>query len=188
MSNRFSCLFDGLGENEAIRSIPLSEPYLTQNYCRYRGYRFFACAQPLVTSAAVEDSTVNSRFYYVKRLKLDYTVASRNNVADTSRYYMMVFVLNIPDEFFYVTPTIFRLSDLPSHKIPESVLYYDLVSVDQSITTNYVYRNKNIHIDITKPFKVLPSHRLAFYIFWFGNSEIGNRISEGSVEIFFDVN
>lgn len=185
MSNRFSCNFSG-GGNEGASGFQLFNPYLGQTRLNVQSYNFFSCAYPLVTSAAIKDVTINSRFYYVKRIKLDYCVRGSRSVNDgTSRHYMMVYVLNIPQDYRTIPNNPCRLSELPNHKIPENVLYYDLIVIDQTIKNDYVYRSKNVHIDITKPFKVLPSYRLVFQVFYIGPS---SQYREGAAEVFFDVN
>lgn len=190
MSNRFSCNFSGEGDTWT-NLVQLFDRYLGHVYGNFHRYYFFSCAYPLVTSAAIKDVTINSRFYYVKRLKLDYCILGRRTAAQTNpRHYMMVFVLNIPQDYDFNFVLPFRLSELPNHKIPENVLYYDLITLDQVVKNGYVYRSKNVHIDITKPFKVLPSYKLCFYVFYIGASsgDGGIRFKEGAVEIFFDVN
>lgn len=181
MSNRFSCNFN----NQADYSSrwPLSSRFLGQNSVNVRAYYFFYCAEPLVTSASIQNITTNLREYYVKRLKINLEVF---NTATGYIGYIMVFVLNVPDN--YVPSRAlgdFRLSDLPSHTMPECVLYYNLYRGMR--TTGVSYKTADIIIDIKKPFKVSPSHKLVFVYYMFSSS--GEDItSEGTAEVFFEVN
>lgn len=143
---------------------------------RVKGYYFFYCAEPLATSASIQNIRTNIREYYVKRLKIDFIV--RNN--ENSAAYIMAFVLNVPNNY---VPEADRFSNLPNHKIPECVLYYDLI---KSPNTYGNFGAADIRIDIKKPFNVKPSHKLAFVFYLFARNE--TVTSEGTAEVFFEVN
>lgn len=192
MTNRFFCDFSGNGD--FYQNVwNLNEPFLGRGSVEVHGYYFFYCAQPNATSASIQNVKTNFREYYVKRLKINCCFSGVDNNAVND--YMMVFVLNVPQDYApSKSDTRFRLSDLPSHTIPENVLYYDLVTFSYAKPlypgqADDRYYSKDIRIDIKKTFKVSPSYKLAFVCYIFGGSGyIGERVKEGTVEVFFDVN
>ena len=69
MSNRFLCNFNYDGDYSS--SWPLSNRFLGQSSAWVKAYYFFYCAQPLSTSASIQNIRTNLREYYVKRLKIN---------------------------------------------------------------------------------------------------------------------
>lgn len=170
MSNCFSCKVT----TDSATPYDLIEPFLGRTHVRIKHYSFFYCAQPNATSASVQNIKTNLREYYVERVKFDIFLDPYE------RYnYVMFFVLNVPQDY---VPTTFnrRLSGLPSHTMPENVLYYNLVCLGN-------HRTKNIDIDIKKRFRVSPSYKLVFVCYYYYKTISGCGI-EGTAQIFFDVN
>lgn len=177
MSNRFSCVFNT--QSDFYVNWYSSDLFMGLHNVYVKGYNFFYCAQPLVTSAAIEDVRTNLREYYVKRLKIDYLFRNSENAYS----YIMVFVLNVPDD--YVPSKVlgtFKFSDLPSHTMPECVLYYGLF---KAFSAGGV-QSTDIKVNIKKPFKISPSHKLAFVYYLFART--ANIYGEGTAEVFFEVN
>lgn len=182
MSNRFLCNFNYDGDYSS--SWPLSNRFLGQSSAWVKAYYFFYCAQPLSTSASIQNIRTNLREYYVKRLKINLCMYVPSGSTGYIGY-IMVFVLNVPDNYVPSRAlSDLRLSELPNHTIPECVLYYDLY---KGIRTTPAYRTADIRIDIKKPFKVLPSHKLVF-VYYLYSDDAASVKSEGTAEVFFEVN
>lgn len=183
MSNHFSCDFNNTSN---INVTPdFTDGFLGQRKVNVRAYYFFYCAQPLATSAAIQNVRTNLHEYYVKQLKINFFV--NGDVGFNA--YMMVFVLNVPDSYmpYGVLGSQFKLSYLPSHTVPECVLYYNLFRAVRVSEHNSTF---DVKIDIKKPFKVLPSHKLTFVCYVFSSAlQSGTMIKpEGTAEVFFEVN
>lgn len=181
MSNHFSCYLGGIGDNYSYYS--LVEPFLGTTGAHCHSYNFFYCAQPNATSASIQGVRTNLREYYVKHLKVDYNVSARDRAGNLKNY-IMVFVLNVPQDYVFTSTNPMPLSKLPNHVIPENVLYYNLLK--PVYYGNYQF-SKSIDIDIKKPFKVSPSYKLVFLLMNFCENEDRNQW-DGTAEVFFDVN
>ena len=179
MSNRFSCNFSGDGDFHEVW--PLLESYLGYVRVVVDAYYFFYCAQPNATSASIQNVKTNLLEYHVNRLKIDYCdFRPADNPVST---YVMFFVLCVPQDYVpSKSAYYFKLSELPSHTIPENVLYYDFVTYDRVATGV----TKNISIDIKKSFRVSPSYKLAFVTYSYGI--YGSPKKEGTAQVFFAVN
>lgn len=179
MSNRFSC---NINKNSVSFQAQWtsSDAFLGIDDVYVRGYNFFYCAEPLATSASIQNVKTNLREYYIKRIKIDCCLISQK----TRDGYAMVYVLNVPDNY---VPTKklsnLRFSDLPSHTISQNVLYYGLFKVK---SIDLWTSGGDVKIDIKKRFKLLPSHKLVFLYYLF--SEDANPEPEGTIEVFFEVN
>lgn len=172
MSNYFSC---NVTPGNSTRYV-LTKPFLGRPLVKINYHSFFYCAQPNATSASIQNIKTNLREYYVERVKLDIIL---KDTADGYNY-VMFFVLNVPQDYVPTLPNR-RLSELPSHTMPENVLYYDLVCLGLH------YETKNISIDIKKRFKVSPSYKLVFVCYYY-IADIGELGFEGTAQVFFDVN
>lgn len=175
MSNYFSC--NVTPDQSTVYG--LTKPFLGRNTVKISYHSFFYCAQPNATSASLKNNKTNLREYHVEHVKLD--VLLRGTLADYD--YFMLFILNVPQDYVPTLPNR-RLSDLPSHTMPENVLYYDLVSLGQRHDT------KNISIDIKKRFSISPSYKLVFVCYYYIHSVdlISEFEFEGTAQVFFDVN
>lgn len=173
MSNYFSC---NVTSGNSMGYI-LTKPFLGLPAVRINYYSFFYCAQPNATSASIQNIKTNFREYYVERVKLDIILKDRY---PNDYNYVMLFVLNVPQDYVPTLPNR-RLSELPSHTMPENVLYYDLVCIGRFHDT------KNISIDIKKRFRVSPSYKLDFVCYNYVE-QIGEIDFEGTAQVFFDVN
>lgn len=177
MSNYFSC---NVKTSVSSTGGLLTEPFLGRNYYRIKDCSFFYCAQPNATSASIRNIKTNLREYYVERVKLD--ILFKDNYSNVSNY-VMLFVLNVPQEYDPILRNR-RLSELPSHTMPENVLYYNLFCIGRR------YDIKNISIDIKKRFRVSPSYKLDFVCYYYyTRGDMGDEFNfEGTAQVFFDVN
>lgn len=170
MSNYFSCNV----KPDDSHGYVLTKPFLGQGLVRIIYHSFFYCAQPNATSASIQNIKTNLREYYVERVKLDIFFNAYNGYK-----YIMFFVLNVPQDYVPTLPNR-RLSGLPSHTMPENVLYYNLVRLGN-------HRTKNIDIDIKKRFRVSPSYKLVFVCYYYSSTFDDNSF-DGTAQVFFDVN
>lgn len=173
MSNYFSCNVKSGNSTGYV----LTEPFLGLPLVRINHHSFFYCAQPNATSASIQNIKTNLREYYVERIKLDILI---NDANANGNDYVMIFVLNVPQDYVPTLPNR-RLSGLPSHTMPENVLYYDLFCI------GFHHDTKNISIDIKKRFRVSPSYKLDFVSYHYYNFA-GDLNFEGTAQVFFDVN
>lgn len=174
MSNCFSCKVTP----DRVMGYVLTKPFLGQPMVTIYHHSFFYCAQPNATSASIQNIKTNLREYYVEHVKLD--IIFKNDFVDNYNY-AMIFVLNVPQDYVPTLPNR-RLSELPSHTIPENVLYYNLFCLGINQDT------KNISIDIKKRFKVSPSYKLEFVCYYY-QKDMADRIeSDGMAQVFFNVN